>query len=95
MINEVAQVVLNVCQHYKVSPQAVLNKCFRKKESLARKVIIYYLHSECGISLNHLAKYFGLNSRTVARGNMIIRHSLKYEKGFLADYLKLFDKEGT
>jgi chromosomal replication initiation ATPase DnaA len=90
MIDEAAKVILHVCRCLEVKPQDVLSKCFRKKESLARKLTIYYLHSEYGISLNQLARYFDLNSRTVARGNMIIKHSLKYEKGFMEMYTKIF-----
>lgn len=86
MIKEIAQMIVDCCADCGVSPDLVLSKSKTYKASTLRHVIIYYLHTERGVSANRLSKILGVSPRRIYSSAENIRHRLMYEKNFIAEY---------
>jgi hypothetical protein len=86
MIAQIAQMIVDCCRDCGVEPEMVLSKSKTYKASTLRHSLIYYLHTQCGLSANKLSRILGVSPRRIYSSAENIRHRLMYEKSFRAEY---------
>jgi hypothetical protein len=89
MIKEIAKLIVDCCAANNVDAELVLSKSKQYKAATMRHVLIYYLHTEKGISANRLSRVLGISCRRIYSSAETIRHRLTFEKNFLSEYNNL------
>jgi DNA-binding NarL/FixJ family response regulator len=86
--NRIAQIVMCICDHYRISPKEIANwegdENWHPQKSVkvtsAKQLLIYHLH-ECGMSYEAIAKSMYLKINTVtehrAKGNRIVLNGMR------------------
>jgi chromosomal replication initiation ATPase DnaA len=92
-MKNIASVVLTFCNELNVdSDTLLLSRGGKRSVSDARFMILYYLHTECGMSCAVLGRMFGRTRRMVIYSITLTRHRLKNEKALYNTYSSIVSK---